>query len=50
MVGVISFIIVIVGVVLYFNLDSVFANSLTTEELVKAKIMFVILINSIVLS
>jgi len=42
--GVISFIIVTVGVVLYFNLDSIFSNSLTSEELVNAKIMFVILI------
>jgi len=42
--GVISLIIVIVGVILYFNLDSIFSNSLTIEELSKAKVMFVILI------
>ncbi|MCF6168486.1 oligosaccharide flippase family protein [Lutibacter sp.] len=42
--GVISVIIVLVGIVLYFNLDTIFSNSLTLEELNKAKIMFIVLI------
>jgi O-antigen/teichoic acid export membrane protein len=42
--GLISIIIVATGVVLYFNLDVIFSNSLTFEELEKAKIMFIILI------
>ena len=42
--GVIAVIIVLVGVVLYFNLDTIFSNSLTLEELSKAKVMFIVLI------
>lgn len=42
--GLISFIIAIIGVILYFNLDAIFSNSLTLEELGKAKVMFIILI------
>ncbi len=42
--GVIAVIITLVGVLLYFNLDVIFSNSLTNDELGKAKIMFVILI------
>lgn len=42
--GLISIIIALVGVVLYFNLDTIFSNSLTFEELAKAKVMFIILI------
>lgn len=42
--SVISLIIVIIGVILFFNLNSLFSNSLTLEELGKAKIMFGILI------
>ena len=41
--GIISFIIVVLGLVLYFNLDAVFKN-LNAIELEKAKIMFAILI------
>ncbi len=42
--GVISLIIALVGLVLYFNLDGIFSNSLTNDELSKAKVMFIILI------
>ena len=42
--GIISFIIIIIGLFVYFNLDFIFSNSLNLEELLKAKIMFVILI------
>tara|TARA_B100000795_G_scaffold119308_1_gene88739 strand:+ start:728 stop:2248 length:1521 start_codon:yes stop_codon:yes gene_type:complete len=48
--GVISLTIVALGVVLYFNLDSIFSNSLTFEELDKAKIMFIILIFNLVIT
>ena len=41
--GIISAIVVIIGIVLFFNLDEIF-KKLTPEELYKAKIMFVILI------
>lgn len=40
----ISIIISIIGVVLYFNLGSIFGNSLTLAEIEKAKVMFIILI------
>ncbi len=40
----ISVIIVAIGTVLYHNLEHIFANSLTPEEIGKAKVMFVILI------
>lgn len=42
--GLISLIIVLVGVVLYFNLETIFSNTLTLDELSKAKQMFLILI------
>tara|TARA_B110000503_G_scaffold142338_1_gene238809 strand:- start:14794 stop:16299 length:1506 start_codon:yes stop_codon:yes gene_type:complete len=42
--GLISLIIVLVGLILYFNLETIFSNSLTLDELSKAKIMFLILI------
>lgn len=47
--GVISTIIVIAGIVMYFNLDSTF-QKLTPGELVKAKIMFGILIFNLAIS
>jgi O-antigen/teichoic acid export membrane protein len=40
----ISIITVAIGISLYFNLDSFFKDSLTTEEMVKAKKMFLVLI------
>ena len=42
--GVISFLVVIVGTVCYFNIDSIFDQSLTATEIDRAKIMFAILI------
>ncbi len=45
--GIISVIIIVVGIILYFSLDSIFSGSLTAEELDKAKVMFVILIFNI---
>ena len=42
--GMISIIIIIIGVVLYFNIGTIFAESLSKEELDKANIMFVILV------
>ena len=40
----ISLIIVVLGIILYFNLDHLFGKTLSPEEMSKAKIMFVILI------
>lgn len=40
----ISLVTVIIGVVLYFNLNAIFKDSLTIEELPKAKKMFLVLI------
>lgn len=40
----ISVVLLIAGIVVYFNLEGIFKNSLTTGELEKAKIMFVILL------
>jgi len=42
--GIISLVVLFCGVLLYFNLDSIFSSSLTNTELEKAKVMFVILI------
>lgn len=41
--GLISTLIIIGGAIIYFNLDSLFGETLTQDQLVKAKIMFVIL-------
>lgn len=42
--GIISVIILLVGAILYVNLDSIFSESLTIAELDKASVMFLILI------
>lgn len=42
--GVITILVFLVGVILYFNLERIFSSSLTSEELSKANIMFAILI------
>lgn len=42
--GILSLIIGFLGVILYFNLENIFGDSLTAGELSKAKIMFIILI------
>jgi len=44
----ISFILLIIGTILYFNLDTLLGKSLTAIELKKAKIMFIILIFNLV--
>lgn len=44
MYGFISLILILIGTILYLNIDKIFINSLTTQELRKAKIMFIILI------
>ena len=41
---VISLVIVVLGIITYFNLDKIYGSALTAAELYKAKIMFVILI------
>ncbi|PKV50973.1 O-antigen/teichoic acid export membrane protein [Aquimarina sp. MAR_2010_214] len=40
----ISVIVIIIGAICYYNLDSIFGSSLDKEQIVKAKIMFIILI------
>jgi O-antigen/teichoic acid export membrane protein len=47
---VISLILVLLGTGLYFQLDNIFSNSLTVEELDKAKIMFLILLLNLVIT
>ncbi|WP_194767564.1 oligosaccharide flippase family protein [Tamlana sp. I1] len=47
---VISLVLTIIGYFLYFKLDSVFADSLTTEELRIGKIMFIILVGNIAIA
>ena len=48
--AVISLIVGLVGVVLYYNLDNIFSSSLTVDELYRAKIMFAILIFNIAIT
>lgn len=48
--GAISLIILIVGTVLYFNLQVIFSESLTNDEISKAKIMFIILVINLALT
>jgi O-antigen/teichoic acid export membrane protein len=48
--GLISLIILLVGLTLYFNLETIFSNSLTLDELSKAKVMFLILIFNLVIT
>ncbi len=50
MYGVISLSVMIIGAMLYLNIEYIFENSLSTEELEKAKVMFVILIFNIAIS
>lgn len=46
----ISLILTIVGVIIYFNLDYIFSKSLTVDEIYKAKIMFLILVFDIAIA
>jgi O-antigen/teichoic acid export membrane protein len=48
--GFISVIIGFIGIILYYNLESIFGSSLTLEELRKAKTMFLILIFNIAIT
>jgi len=48
--GIISLVIGLIGVILYFNLETIFGDSLTVAELSKAKIMFIILIFNLVIT
>src|SRR5690606_20228247 len=41
---IISILIIFIGIGIYFNLDSIFAKSLSPNEISKVKIMFVILV------
>lgn len=50
MYGLISLLVVIGGLTVYFNLDTLYENVLTVEELKKAKIMFLILIFNLAIS
>jgi len=46
----ISVIVLIIGAVIYFNLDSIFSNSLTINELIKAKAIFIIMLVNIAIT
>lgn len=48
--GIITILVLVVGVILFLNLESIFSKSLTSSELYKAKIMFVVLIINLALS
>ena len=48
--AVISLAIIIMGTILYLNIEYIFANSLTSEELEKAKTMFIILVFNLSIS
>jgi len=50
MYGLISLLVVLGGLTVYFNLDTLYANTLTVDELEKAKIMFLILIFNLAIS
>jgi O-antigen/teichoic acid export membrane protein len=47
---IISFIILILGVLIYINLDNIFSNSLTLKEIEIAKVMFIILVINLALT
>ncbi len=48
--GVISLVVTLIGIVIYFNLETLFDGSLTSSELSKAKTMFSILIFNVAIS
>jgi O-antigen/teichoic acid export membrane protein len=48
--GFISVFVIIIGIVCYFNIDAIYGDSLTLEEIKKAKIMFIILIINLAIS
>ncbi len=48
--GIISIMVIIIGSILYWNLNEIFGSSLTLQELAKAKVMFVVLIFNIAIT
>ena len=46
----ISFVVVVLGIVMYFNVESLFGSSLSIEQMGKAKIMFLIFIFNIAIT
>ncbi len=48
--GVIALVILVIGIILYINLDNIFSNSLTNTEISKAKIMFIVLVFNLVVT
>lgn len=48
--GIITVLVLVVGAILFLNLESIFSKSLTSDELYKAQIMFVVLIINLALS
>jgi len=48
--GAISVLVLIIGAVIYFNLDTIFSNSLTLNELSKAKSIFIIMLINIAIT
>ncbi len=48
--GIITVLVLVIGAVLFLNLESIFSKSLTYDELYKAKIMFVVLVINLALS
>ncbi|WP_158849971.1 lipopolysaccharide biosynthesis protein [Algibacter sp. L1A34] len=46
----IAILVIIVGVICYINIENIFSKSLTPEEIIKAKIMFAILIFNLAIS
>jgi len=48
--AVISILVIVIGSILFWNLDMIFGNSLAPQEMAKAKVMFVILIFNIALT
>ena len=46
----ISVIVLIIGVIIYFNLDSIFSNSLTLNELTKGKQIFIIMLVNVIIT
>ncbi len=50
MYGLIALVVVLVGIGLYFNLDTIYGDDLSTEAMYKAKVMFAILIFNLAFS
>nr|WP_321451505.1 oligosaccharide flippase family protein [uncultured Carboxylicivirga sp.] len=48
--GVISSLVIIIGLILYFNIESIFSESLTPDQIIRAKIMYLILVFNIAIT